>query len=329
MRSKSKLFLLGMAGIMIFSSGCSNQEKSDQGANHENHKEAEKKVTSPEYSIIESKALKVDHLHGIGYPGNDSSLYLAAHDGLKIYKDSKWFETTANRNDYMGFQAIQEGFIASGHPQQGSVLKNPLGLIQSVDKGKTLKKLAFYGESDFHFLSASFSGTGIYVINEEPNSKLGKGVYFSADNGMTWKQSKLDQFKADSLGMIAVHPEKGETMAMATRSGIYYSVNGGDTMKALTGPIMATSLAFSGNDIYFSSVENKAILLRKLDPVTGSQSDVKIPFLDYDNPITYIAVDQKNPKRLAFATYKNDLYESVDAGNNWSTLLKNGQKQQD
>jgi len=322
-KSGKKLLLAGMAGLMIFGSGCADKQMKEpkQKTNQQENKEDNKQ----EFSIIKSKKVKISHLHGLGYPGNDDSLYIATHNGLKMFDGKNWSETSSNNNDYMGFQAVRDGFLASGHPQKGSGLKNPLGLIQSTDKGKTLKKLVFYGESDFHFLSASYSGNEVYIINEQPNSKIDAGIYFSKDLGRSWKKSKLTGFTADSFGMIAVHPDKGDTMAMATRNGIFYSVDSGNTMKAITSPDMVTALTFSGDWLYYCSVGNNTVQLKKLDTKTQTETEVKIPFLDYNNPITYLAADLKNPQRMAFSTYNNDIYETRDGGMNWTALLQNGQ----
>ncbi len=313
---KKRLATSVFAGVLMFTSGCASISE----------KKTEK---AKPFQIVPAKNQTIDHIHGIGYPGNDDALYVAAHDGLRMYKQSKWYETTTNHHDYMGFQAIATGFRASGHPETGSVLKNPLGLVESLDQGKTLKKLAFYAQSDFHYMASSYSGNGIYVINEQQNGKWDPGIYYSNNKGNNWNKLKLEQFSANSFGMMAVHPKDGKVMAMATRTGIYYSENHGDTMKLVSAPLMVTALVFSGDELFYSSVENKKILLKKLNPKTGAESPVAFPFLDYDNPVTYIASDPKNANRIAFSTYKNDLYESIDGGKSWTNLLKDGKIEQE
>jgi hypothetical protein len=313
-----KAFLAILTGILLLvASGCSDKEQEQKEPQQE-------KIAKVNYEIIEAKSIKADQILGIGYPGNDKALYVATDKGLKMYKDTKWYETTTNLHDYFGFQAVEAGFIASGHPQKGTGLKDPLGVVQSVDQGKTIEELSFYGQTMFHFMGASYSGKGLYVINEEPTDNLGQGVNYSKDNGATWKKSAFKDFSADSLGMIAVHPKNGDIFAMSTRSGIFYSTDNGNTMKKITEPFMVTALTFSGDLVLYSSVENEKILLKTLNPVSGDQTNISIPFLDYDNPITYIAVNQKIPSQISLTTYKNDLYESIDGGIKWSNPLKDG-----
>jgi hypothetical protein len=100
-------------------------------------------------------------------------------------------------------------------------------------------------------------------------------------------------------------------------------------MKAITGPIMVTALSFRGDHILYSSVEDQKILLKEINPKTGELQDVVIPFLDYDNPITFITADPKNENKLAFATYKDDLYESIDGGKSWKNILSGGRIEQE
>lgn len=318
MKISIKAFLAILTGILVLvASGCSDKKQ-------EPKKPQQEETAKVNFEIIEAKSIKADQILGIGYPGNDKALYVATDKGLKMYKDTKWYETTTNQHDYYGFQAVGDGFIASGDPQKGSGLKDPLGIIQSVNKGQTISKLSFYGESLFHFVGAGYSGKSLYVIKENPKDKLGNGLNFSKDHGETWEKSALTNFKADSYGIIAVHPKNDDIIAMSTRSGIYYSMDNGNTMKLITKPFMVTALTFSRDLIFYSSVEDEKILLKTLNPVSGDETNISIPFLDYDNPITYLAVNQKNANQIAFTTYKNDLYESIDGGKKWSNPLKDG-----
>lgn len=310
--------------FILTAAGCTNNTKESKKTEQD-----QKTAVLPKFDVTAAKSIKVNRIYGIGYPGNDNALYVAADNGLKIYKEANWLETTTNRHQYMGFQAVEDGFISSGHPQKGTGLKNPLGLVKSDNKGETLKKLAFYGKGNYIFMASSYSGKGLYVISDQETDKLNTGVNYSKDNGQTWQPSKFKDFQADSLGMMAVHPVNGDIMAMSTRSGIYYSTDNGNTMKLMTEPFMVTALTFAGDSLLFCSVENDKILLKTLNPATAEQTNIAIPFLDYDNPITYLAVNPKNPNQMAFTTYKNDLYESTDGGKTWNNLFLKGEKEQE
>ncbi|WP_042354978.1 F510_1955 family glycosylhydrolase [Bacillus rubiinfantis] len=321
---KKRLWVSILLLLIISTAGCTNNEDS------KNSKNAEKSnIRDTPYKISEVTSLSVSRILGVGYPGNDHALYLASNRGLKLYRDGKWYKTTTNNHQYMGFQAIKHGFIASGHPQKGTGLKDPLGIIKSSDKGESFEKLAFYGKTNFYFMAAGYSGNGIYVISENQNESLHPGVNYSNDGGESWEKSELTGFDADSFGMLAVNPENDDILAMATRTGIYYSVNNGNTMKRITEPYMVTAITFLGESLLYSSVENNKILLKVMRPGASKQQTLQIPFLDYDNPITYLAVNSRNIKQIAFTTYKNDVYESLDGGKKWTILLKDGKKERE
>ncbi|MCM3574369.1 hypothetical protein M3172_14330 [Mesobacillus subterraneus] len=329
---KFKLVLITIfAAFMLMLTGCSGDAGQEEGNptsdenKMEKEEQKEQQAKSDAEFIIKAEPQKIEHIHGIGYPGNDEGLYVASHHGLKIFKNGEWLETTDENHDYMGFQAVEDGFFASGHPAEGSDLKNPLGLVKSTDSGKTLDKIAFYGESDFHFLSASYQDKVLYLINEEPNPDLERGIYVSKDRGGTWEPVELNGLEAQSLGMMAVHPENGGTLAMATREGVFVSDDYGATMKRAGDYQMVTAAAYSRESLYISPVEHEEIKLVRLtneQPNTGEE--LPIPKLKHDNPITYIAAHPEQEGRISFITILNDLYESEDGGKTWNQLLVNG-----
>ncbi|WNS74380.1 hypothetical protein RRV45_15875 [Bacillus sp. DTU_2020_1000418_1_SI_GHA_SEK_038] len=315
-RIKKHLTFLAF-GFAIVASGCSADEQ-------KHPLKKEEPVVSGTFELKKAAPQRLEQIYGLGYPGNDTGLYIASHEGLKVYSNGGWLEGTSQKHEYMGFQATEDGFMASGHPEKGSDLKDPLGLVYSQDKGATLENLAFYSESNFYFLSVSYNGKVIYIINQEKNSQIEPGVFISKNEGKTWEQVQLNGLDADTLGMIAAHPTNNSLMAMSTKSGIFFSNDQGKNMNKFTDPIMSTALAFSEDNLYYSSVENNKVLFYKMNIHTLEAEQISIPFLSYDNPITFISVNYKDQNTLSFATYLNDVYESSDGGQNWKLVLKNG-----
>ncbi|MCM3125915.1 MULTISPECIES: F510_1955 family glycosylhydrolase [unclassified Mesobacillus] len=345
MRDRNRLMAAAIVLLALVLTGCADREENqakqeqqeqqdqkqqeqEQQKQAENQPRMEGNITSDipaEKFIRKAAEQKVDHVHGIGYPGNDEGLYVASHNGLKMFIKGDWLETAGQNHEYMGFQATQDGFFASGHPEKGSNLKDPLGLIKSTDKGRTLEKIAFYGESDFHFLSAGYHNSSLYLINEEPSSSMERGVYLSRDHGGSWEQIDMAGMEAKTLGMIAVHPENGGIFAMATREGVFITDDFGKNMKKAGDFEMVTAAAFSKESLLISPVQDQKIKMFKLDlQQEGAAEELPIPHLKEDNPITYIAADPRQDGRIAFITILNDLYESEDGGQTWKRLLVNG-----
>ncbi|MET3699327.1 Beta-barrel assembly machine subunit BamC [Bacillus oleivorans] len=308
---------------LVLLAACS-QEEERQIAETEEHQTSEGATQESNLAyLIQSEELTIDHIHGIGY-NLENELMVATHHGLKLNRDGVWYETTKNLHDYMGFQVTEDGFLVSGHPEEGSSLKNPLGLVKASDYGENLETIEFSGESDFHFLGASFSDQDLYVINEQPNSELDQGFYHSPDGGQSFDQPEMAGFDADSFGMIAVHPSNGDIVAMATREGVYGSTDGGDTFSKWAEG-MITALAFSEKQLVYASVSNDStISLHSYSLESKEKAAIVIPHLDYDNPITFIAVSPTDSNQIAITTYDLDILQTKNFGANWEPLIQDG-----
>ncbi|CAG9613644.1 hypothetical protein BACCIP111899_02863 [Bacillus rhizoplanae] len=327
-----KILISSLAITSIFTvAACSNgqetslnKEKVSQSQQTSGQKNKETSNTVPQDFYKEISSGKIEHIHGIGYPGNLPGISIATHNGIKVYQNGKWLETINQKHDYMGFQATKNGFFASGHPEQASNLKNPLGLTKSTDGGKTLETLAFYGESDFHNLAVGYNNETVYVYNESPNSKLKSGFYFSTDNGSTWKQSKLDGLSS-VISSFAIHPDKSSVVSMSTKNGIYLSTDYGNTFKLFSKSQETTALTFGNEDIIYSYItDQKQQGLTKQSLATNQSTDLQTPPLDSKDQIMYISQNPQNPSEIVFATIKANVFLTTDDGKTWKQITKNG-----
>ncbi|MBP2241711.1 hypothetical protein J2Z40_002283 [Cytobacillus eiseniae] len=315
-----KIVLPFMIGTSLLMTGCSDEDQTET--------KKPDKINEPTqeiaFEIKKASPQRLERINGLGYPGNDEGLYIASDEGIKNYTEEGWLEGTSQKHEYFGFQASQDGFFTSGEPEEGAKLKSPLGIVKSKDKGATTEEVAFYGESIFPFLSKGYGTNTIYLINQEENSELELGVYFSEDGGKSWTPVTLNGFDADTLGMIAAHPSNPALMAMSTRSGIFMSSDNGENIEKVTESVMTTALAFSEESLFYSGVIGDKVLFYRMDLQTKEAVELDIPFLNFDNPVTFIAVNHKEEDTIAFSTYLNDVYESKDGGENWKLVLKNG-----
>jgi len=158
------------------------------------------------YSFEKVENNKFEHLHGLGYINGGPELVISTHDGLYEYDKDGWKEANSEKHDYMGFQAIREGFFSSGHPEPGSSYKNPLGLIKSTDRGSGFEKLAFYGEIDFHYLAAGYDSNVIYVLNEMPTKDMSTGLHYTIDEGNSWIKAAMKGINSEFISNLAAHP---------------------------------------------------------------------------------------------------------------------------
>ncbi|WP_175990276.1 F510_1955 family glycosylhydrolase [Bacillus sp. Marseille-Q1617] len=298
--------LIGLiAAASIAAAGCSSSE--EEG-----------------YTFKEAASGNIEHLHGAGYPNDKESFVIATHNGLFKYVDGKWLEANSKKHDYMGFYPYSEGFYSSGHPEEGSDLKNPLGLIKSTDYGKSMEKLAFYGETDFHYLAAGYDSGIVYVLNQEPNSTLEAGLYSTGDEGENWSKKKMAGFDSTGIGGMAVHPTDKNMMAIASRDGLFLSEDGGDNFNAVTEGKMTTGIFLGEKTGVYSSIENGEITLVEFDLESGKETQLQAPALKEDNPIMHITQNPTDPSEFTIVTYKNDIYRTANGGEEWEEIMAEG-----
>jgi hypothetical protein len=166
------------------------------------------------------------HIHGLTVSGDTSKVLLATHDGL-FDVTTQPASKIGGTNDLMGFTAGKDPgvFYASGHPGEGSDLPNPLGLIKSVDGGKTWEQLSRQGESDFHALTTTKSGIVAF-----------DGTLWTSPTGnaKTWQSVKADFAPA----FLAGHPDS-DTVLATTPKGLQRSTDGGATWNLVkSGPVI-------------------------------------------------------------------------------------------
>ncbi|MGN4444217.1 F510_1955 family glycosylhydrolase [Bacillus cereus group sp. MYBK79-1] len=314
---------LAITSLFIISGCSSNAEtapvKKDTVQSQPNHTETVN--TSPQNFYTETTSGKIEHIHGIGYAGNMPGVSIATHNGIKVYQNGKWFETKTELHDYMGFQATKNGFFASGHPERGANLKNPLGLMKSSDGGNTLEKLAFYGESDFHNLAVGYNTEAIYLYNERPNSKLQQGFYFSTNNGQDWKESKLKGLSS-TIHSFSVHPDQASVVAVSAKDGVYLSTDYGNTFELFSTSLESTAVTLSNEDVIYAPI-NKQIVTKK-SIATNEETNIQTPSLDSKDTIMYISQNPQNSAEIVFATMKANVFLSTDEGKTWKQITKEG-----
>ena len=183
-----------------------------------------------------ASGLPSSHVHGLSVNSETDQVLLATHDGLFDVTKSPATKI-GDTNDLMGFTAAadQDVFYASGHPGPGSKLPNPMGLIRSVDGGKSWEQLSRQGESDFHALTAAKSGIVAY-----------DGTLWTSPDGKNWSAATAGFAPA----VLAGTPE-GDTVLATTENGLQRSTDGGKTWQLnTTAPIVQFVTFASGTEAF-------------------------------------------------------------------------------
>ena len=269
-------------------------------------------------------AVSLTHVHGLAYSEDGQRLMIPSHHGLALYSEEGWSKAAGPQHDYMGFAVTRRAIYSSGHPEPGSDLVNPFGVIKSGDGGRTWQQLSLQGESDFHLMASGFDSATLYVYNTRPNSRMSTpGLYYSRNDGAKWQRASA-QGIGEAPTALAVHPSDSRVVAVATGAGLYLSRDAGQRFRAIIAGEQVVSATFSldGSSLWFGSYGDAAKLSR-LDLQTREVTALGVPELDED-AVAYLAQNPAQPQEWAMATFKRDVYLSKDAGRTWSAIAKAG-----
>lgn len=162
---------------------------------------------------------QLQHVHAI-VANEDGSVLAGTHAGL-YHLDPEGRATLigSTRHDLMGLVRAEDGtLLASGHPEPGSRLAEPLGLIASADGGQTWQPRALQGKADFHSLSA----------RGERMAGLSSGVLLtSSDAGRSWTPRRPTASWTLSLDT--------RTIWAAGQKGLLRSDDDGTSFRAVAG----------------------------------------------------------------------------------------------
>lgn len=280
--------------------------------------------------------VKINHIHGVGYSGDGKQLYVANHGAFLVHEEDGWLPPP-NNHDFMGISLTEKGMYLSGHPAQGSGLKNPLGLSKSTDGGETVEALAAYGELDFHVMAASYRKGTVYVWNGQNHPKVPQGLSYTKDEGKTFTRAEMKGLQSEATA-LGVHPDRDEVVVFGTPEGFVVSMDNGNTLSAPIPAVKAVSaITVDPSDedvVWIASAEGKPTLYRvsgfaELLKEAGRVENVKLNaenVLALEKEGDYITSIGVNPKTgaVALVSAENQVLESKDDGKTWEKLAENG-----
>lgn len=263
-------------------------------------------------------------IHGVGMflSGDDTSLYLATHNGLFIKKSDGWKRVGNDKSDLMGFTIDRNSdntMYSSGHPPG---MGGNLGFRISTDGGNNWQMISPVKDSpvDFHSMTASASSPGL--VYGSPGG--GTELFVSHDGGVSWQPLPIP----DRIISLAADPIFADTVYAGTISGLFKSTDQGKNWTKLDNEqirdLVVTGLGFSkdGKALYaFKVLPHGEGFVAKSDDggQTWANTSGQIPdakgvwnFAPGRSGEIYAITSQQTPDGIAAS-----VYSSSDDGQTW------------
>lgn len=190
------------------------------------------------------------HIHGVGIDPGDGTLLLATHDGLFKVDEGGKSTRVGPVIDLMGFAVAGAGhFVASGHPGRGVDLPQPVGLVESMDGGRTWKQVSRQGVSDFHALTVSDGGVLGY-----------DGSLWRSIGGKEWDQVTIPAAPAT----LSASPD-GEQILATTQQGLLRSDDGGISWSKVDGAPLLQVVDWAEDGITVVGVDPEGLVWTSAD----------------------------------------------------------------
>lgn len=262
------------------------------------------------------------HLHAMAFSPDGRSLLVSSHVGLTAWRGDHWSHELETGIDITGFSAAARGLYASGHPEPGGALRNPIGLARS-DDGARWRSLALEGEADFHVIAAGERTDAIYVLSHLLNAAMpDPGIHLTRDEGKTWKRPAARGLRGEVLA-LAAHPSDGTLVAAATDRGVYLSRDAGEGFRRVfSQAVTAVTFALEGKALMFTPTLANEIVRLPIDG--GRRSLIRLPRLRGDYA-THIALHPTDGGTIAVGTRRRDVYLSTDGGKTWRRIARDGE----
>ncbi|MEY4421515.1 MAG: hypothetical protein RL581_53 [Actinomycetota bacterium] len=213
----------------------------------------------------------VSHIHNVKVLG--TQVLLGTHEGLYLYQGKNQMKMLGKENfDVMGLSISNGNIYASGHPNQGSKLSAPVGLISSADKGVSWNQISLQGKVDFHMLEVNRSE--IYGADSQSGNLM-----YSSNRGKTWNSIGLNKLQDLAIG------NKEKSAFGILENKLISTDNAFKSHKLIKTPFPAQTVDVEGDLMYVSS--NKTLYSSKNSGKSWQ------PVSIFNDPIALVSISKQ------------------------------------
>lgn len=212
----------------------------------------------------------------------------------------------------------------AGCLQFGATAAGPMGIFRSQDKGESwIAAMAYPTVKGV----GSIAGVKVYRIFEDPSDNnamylgtRGQGLYYSYDNGDSWRTVPF--FNGKFIYGLAVDPHNKCVIYVSDGPVIYKTVDCTRTWNIVYTEerpdqrIVSIAAGFEENSNIYAALLGGDILKSN----DGGKSWRVVKRFGFF--LQQIMTDPFNPRRVFVASYRNGLYRSDDNGENWTDVSK-------
>jgi hypothetical protein len=244
------------------------------------------------------------HVHGLGVDPADGALFIATHTGLfRTPRGSDRATRVGDRwQDTMGFTVVGPGhFLGSGHPDLRDDLPPFLGLMESVDAGRSWHAISLQGEVDFHALEAA--GERIYGYGSDWKTR--EPVFLaSGDGGRSWRSLPAPE----PMIALAIDPRDPMRVMASGDQRVHASVDGGRTWSAGGAPAPGL-LSWTPAGVHLATRDGRVLSSDDDGRTWRTVGRLKGP---------PAALDSGIDEELLVALHDGSVYRSGDGGRSWA-----------
>ncbi|WP_214878675.1 F510_1955 family glycosylhydrolase [Exiguobacterium sp. ERU653] len=310
-----RTFMLSLLLTPLLLSACGAEE----APSDTNQSENETTATQDMWQRVGADEM-VSHIHGAGFWQDDERPVIATHAGLMEYREDGWYTLPTNRHDYMGFEVVEDGFYASGHPDRRTDFKNPLGVMHGKNHGVVLESRSLEGEADFHYMSAGYATGTLYVYLEEATSELEPGFYRSIDGGSSFEPMQVQGIEEAQVAGIVADATDAERVFLYGPSGILVSNDSGDSFEPLVEAEQVVTVGADEGQLAYVRQTDGSFEGVRFNLDDESTETFNLPELQADAVPIKLAVKEE---RMLLVTSDNSVYEFTDG--EWEMRLDKGE----